>query len=90
MSTYSGILWIIFALATVLLLGVFRKNMEIMINFVLRGILGMLLLYFGNYFFSGWMPGLCMGYNLVTFCIAGFLGVPGIFMLYGMNLYMLL
>ena len=50
MSTYSGILWIAAALAAVLLLGIFRKHVEMIINFVLRGILGMMLIYFGNYF----------------------------------------
>lgn len=90
MNTYSGFFWITAALAAVLLLGVFRKHVELIINFVLRGILGMLLLYFGNYFLAGWMPGLHMGYNFLTFCVAGFLGTPGIFMLYGIGLYMAL
>ncbi len=90
MGSYSGILWIALALASVLMVGIFRKHVEIVINFVLRGILGMMLLYFGNYFLSGWIPELNMGYNLLTFCITGFLGVPGVFMLYGINLYMIL
>lgn len=90
MSTYSGILWIAAALAAVLLLGIFRKHVELIINFVLRGILGMMLIYFANYFLAGWLPELNMGYNLFTFCAAGFLGVPGIFMLYGIGLYMVL
>lgn len=88
MNTYSGILWIAIALAAVLMLGVFRKHVEAIINFVLRGVLGMMLIYFGNYFLGGWMPGLYMGYNLLTFCISGFLGVPGVFMLYGIGFYM--
>ena len=90
MSTHSGILWIAAALSAVLLLGIFRKHVEMIINFVLRGILGMMLIYFGNYFLAGWMPGLNMGYNLLTFCVSGFLGVPGIFMLYGIGFYMVL
>ena len=90
MSTYSGILWIAAALSAVLLLGIFRKHVEMIINFVLRGILGMVLIYFGNYFLAWWMPGLNMVYNLLTFCVSGFLGVPGIFMLYGIGFYMVL
>ena len=90
MSTYSGILWIAAALAAVLLLGIFRKHVELIINFVLRGILGMMLIYFANYFLEGWLPELNMGYNLLTFCVSGFLGVPGIFMLYGIGFYMVL
>lgn len=90
MDTYSGILWITGALATVLMMGVFRNHVEIIINFILRGVLGMMIIYFINYFLSEQIPGMEIGYNILTFCTTGLLGVPGILMLYGINLYMLL
>lgn len=90
MSTYSGILWIVGALAAVLAVGALRNHVELIINFVLRGILGMLMIYFVNLFFSARIPEIEMGYNLLTFCTTGVLGVPGILMLYGINFYMIL
>lgn len=89
MSGYSGALWIVGILAVVLVMGTLRNHIETIINFVLRGILGMMMIYFINYFFSSRMPGMEMGYNLVTFLISGILGFPGILLLYAINLYMI-
>lgn len=89
MSGYSGALWIVGILAVVLVMGTLRNHIETIINFVLRGILGMMMIYFINYFFSSRMPGMEMGYNLVTFLTSGILGFPGILLLYAINLYMI-
>lgn len=90
MDTYSSILWIVGALITVLLIGTFKTRAEMIVNFILRGVLGMMMIYFGNYFLAERMPGMEIGYNLLTFCASGVLGMPGILMLYGINFYMLL
>lgn len=90
MDTYSSVLWIVGALAAVLVIGIFKNRAERIINFVLRGVLGMMMIYFANYFLAEHLPGMEMGYNLLTFCTSGFLGVPGILLLYGINLYMIL
>lgn len=89
MGTYSGIVWIIGILAAVFCIAMLRKHVEIIINFVLRGILGLLLIYFGNYFLAQRIPELALGYNLPNFLASGFLGVPGVMMLYGVRFYML-
>lgn len=90
MDTYSGILWIVGALGAVLMIGSFKSRAEIIINFILRGVLGMMVIYFANYFLSERMPDMEIGYNFLSFCISGFLGIPGICLLYGINLYMIL
>lgn len=90
MDTYNGILWIAGALVAVLIIGIFKNRTEWIINFILRGVLGMMMIYFINYFLSERVTGMEMGYNLLTFCASGFLGVPGILLLYGINLYMIL
>lgn len=90
MDTYSGILWIVGALGAVLMIGSLKNRTEIIINFILRGVLGMLVIYFANYFLSQYTSDVEIGYNLLTFCTSGFLGIPGIFLLYGINLYMIL
>lgn len=89
MNGYSSVLWIVGILAVVLVMGTLRNHVETIINFVLRGILGMMMIYFINYFFSSRMPGMEMGYNLVTFLTSGILGFPGILLLYAINLYMI-
>lgn len=90
MDTYSGVLWIVGVLAAVLLIGALRNRTEMIVNFVLRGVLGMLLIYFVNFFLSGRVPGMEIGYNPVTFAASGALGFPGVLMLYGIHLYMML
>ena len=89
MDTYSGALWIIGILAAVFLIAALRKHVEMLINFVLRGVLGLFLIYFGNYFLCTQMPGIELGYNPATFLTSGMLGVPGVLMMYGIKFYML-
>lgn len=90
MDIYSGVLWIVGVLAVVLMIGAFKNRTEMVINFILRGVLGMLLIYFANYFLSGRIPGIEIGYNPVTFLTSGALGLPGVLMLYGIHFYMML
>lgn len=89
MDIYRGGLWIVGALLAVLMAGAFRSKIEILLNFLLRGVMGMLLIYFVNFFAAEQMPEIGVGYNLITFLVSGFLGVPGVLLLYGIELYML-
>lgn len=75
-------------LVIVLLIGLVKSRAEFIINFVLRGVTGMLIIYFVNFLLAEKIPSLCMGYNLVTFLASGVLGLPGVALLYGVNLYM--
>lgn len=89
MGTYSNIAWMLGVLGAVFCIATLRRHAEIMINFVLRGVLGLFLIYFGNYFFAEKIPELTLGYNLPNFLASGFLGFPGVMMLYGIRFYML-
>ncbi len=90
MSTYTGIILIAVILVVVLLIGTMKSRAEWIINFVLRGVLGMMSIYFVNFLLADAVPGIQIGYNAITFLTTGILGVPGIAMLYGINFYMLL
>lgn len=90
MDTYTGIFYIVGILAIVLFIGVFRNRAEWIINLILRGISGMLMIYFLNFLFEKQYPAMEMGYNLVTFLTSAILGFPGVAMLYGINFYMIL
>ena len=90
MDTYTGIFYIVAILAIVLFIGVFKNRAEWIINLILRGISGMLMIYFLNFLFEKQYPAMEMGYNLVTFLTSAILGFPGVEMLYGINFYMIL
>ncbi len=90
MDTYTGIFYIVGILAIVLFIGVFKNRAEWIINLILRGISGMLMIYFLNFLFEKEYPAVEMGYNLVTFLTSAILGFPGVAMLYGINFYMIL
>lgn len=90
MDTYTGIFFIAGILGAVLLIGALRSRAELILNFILRGISGMLMIYFLNFFLSRSMPDVGIGYNLATFLTSAILGFPGVAMLFGINFYMLL
>ena len=88
MSTYSGGLWILGALGAVLMVGSLRNKLEMFLNVILRGIVGLLMIYFINFLMGDNVPFIGLGYNLLTFFVCGFLGVPGVLLLYGIQMYM--
>lgn len=90
METHTGIFFIIGILAVVLLIGILRSRAELLINFFLRGISGMLVIYLLNFFLESHVPTMEVGYNIVTFLTSAFLGFPGVAALYGIIFYMLL
>lgn len=90
MDIYTGIFFIVGILAVVLLIGILRNRAEIILNFILRGISGMLIAYFFNFFLVQFMPEARIGYNLATFLTSAILGFPGVAMLFGINFYMIL
>ena len=90
MDTQTGIWFIVGILAVVLVIGAMKNKAELVINFALRGVLGMMSIYFLNLFLAELMPGMRLGYNPITFLTSRILGFPGVAMLYGINFYMLL
>lgn len=90
MNVYTSIILIVVILAAVLMIGAMKNRVEWMINFLLRGVLGMMSIYFMNLLLADVLPGMRVGYNPITFLTTGILGIPGIAVLYGINFYMLL
>lgn len=90
MDTYMGIFLIVGILVLVLLIGAMKSRAEWIINFVLRGVMGMMIVYFVNFLLADSVPDMRIGYNSITFLASGLLGIPGVAMLYGINFYMLL
>ncbi len=61
--------------------------MERIINFIMRCVLGTKAMYFINTILAGTQLSLNVGINAVTVLTSGFLGIPGLIMLYGIGLY---
>lgn len=87
MTVNQGMIIIVAAALVVLGIGALRKNKEILINFVLRVVVGILVIYFANEFFIMQELSIAVGINPVTILTAGILGFPGIALLYGIVIY---
>lgn len=59
-----------------------QKN-HFLVNFIVRAILGMGLIFFANQFFAQEEIAIKVGFNAISFLASGFLGLPGVAMLYG-------
>ena len=54
-----------------------------LVNFIIRAILGLGLIFFTNQFLEYKEISMEVGINVVSFLTSGFLGVPGVALLYG-------
>lgn len=59
-----------------------QKN-QFLVNFIVRAIFGMGLIFFANYFLAQEEIAIKVGINAISFLASGFLGLPGVAMLYG-------
>lgn len=57
------------------------------INFIIRAVLGMGLIFFVNQFLEVKGISMCVGLNGISFLTSGILGIPGVAMLYGILAY---
>lgn len=69
-----------------------RKGMKewgvrIAVNFLVRAIVGMAIIFFVNEYLDGKGIQACVGMNPVTFLTSGTLGIPGVALLYGITFY---
>lgn len=76
---------IVVMLFVVIFMGAVRRKTEWIINFVLRMVLGIIAIYFGNLAFSYYGLDLFVAINPISILISGFLGIPGVAVLYGIN-----
>ena len=64
-----------------------KKLGNMVVNFVIRAILGMGLIYFINQYLLPGDNALNVGLNAVSFLTTGSLGIPGVCLLYGILFY---
>lgn len=70
----------------VLLIGVLKKRAVIVLNFIVRAVVGMICIYFINHFLASQGISVAVGMNLISVLTSGTLGVGGVALLYGIVL----
>lgn len=60
-----------------------KQKSKFLVNFMVRAIWGMGVIFFVNYFLEQQEIAISVGLNVISFLAAGFLGLPGVAMLYG-------
>lgn len=64
-----------------------NKLASTVVNFIVRAVIGMGLIYLINQYLLHGNNTLSVGLNLVSFLTTGSLGIPGVCLLYGILLY---
>ena len=64
-----------------------NKLANVAVNFVIRAIVGMGLIFFINQYLLPGDKTLSVGLNVVSFLTTGSLGIPGVCLLYGILFY---
>ena len=84
----SRIFIIIIIISVVLfIISLIKKKFDLIVNFGLRVLVGLLTIYILNTLLAGFHVGLAVGMNIFTTFITGILGLPGVIMLYGLAFY---
>lgn len=90
MSWYMGAAFVVGACLLVLFIGFFKNRAELAVNFLLRTVLGAIAIYSVNLFLKNLGISGGVGLNVFTLLTSGFLGFPGVFLLYGIRFFLLL
>jgi inhibitor of the pro-sigma K processing machinery len=84
----STSVWILIGVCIlILLIGALKAKMESIINFVLRTASGALAIYLINFFLQRQEIDASVGMGVTSLLTSGFLGFPGLILLYGINFY---
>ena len=67
-----------------------EQKSSFIINFIVRAVLGMGLIFFMNQYLDYKGISLSVGLNAISFLTSGILGMPGVAMLYGILAYRIL
>ncbi|MEG1846844.1 MAG: pro-sigmaK processing inhibitor BofA family protein [Lachnospiraceae bacterium] len=87
MNYKTEFFFIIAVCAIVLLIGAFRRKSEVLINFILRTVFGMIGIYFINQILLYQHIEVSIGLNPLTALTSGILGLPGVAALFGIGFY---
>lgn len=86
MNYGSGAVLIVFMCVTVLCIVALRKKAEFVLNFLLRGVVGIVTIFLMNELLAAQNLSVMVGINPWTALTSGILGLPGVALLYGIQL----
>ena len=64
-----------------------EQRPSLILNFLIRALLGLAIIFFINEFLSSKGVDICVGINGISFLTSGVLGIPGVALLYGIMVY---
>ncbi|MCI6092520.1 pro-sigmaK processing inhibitor BofA family protein [bacterium] len=67
-----------------------KRKSSILIRFILRAILGLVVIFGVNQFLDYRNIPVSVGINLISFLTSGTLGIPGVCLLYGIMFYQIM
>lgn len=90
MENIGGMAAIMGVCVIVLLIGAVGRKVEWLVNFILRAVMGTVGIYFLNYLLAAQNISMAVGINPLTVLTSGFLGFPGLIVLYGIHFFKIL
>lgn len=87
MNNSTGMIAILGVCIIVLMIGFMGKKVEWLVNFILRSVMGTILIYVINLVLAAQQIGITVGINVLTILTSGLLGFPGVFALYGIQFF---
>lgn len=67
-----------------------KEHSGFIVNFIIRAVIGIGLIFFINEYLSYRQIEIAVGINPVSVLLSGFLGAPGVALLYGILVYQIL
>lgn len=90
MSNTGGAAVILAVCLIVLAIGAMGRKVEWLVNFVLRAVMGTVGIYALNYLLAARQLQVAVGINPFTVLTSGFLGFPGVAVLYAIHFFKIL
>lgn len=78
---------IIIISAILLIISIVKQRFDLLVNFALRIVAGLLAIYISNTLLQGFGLDLTVGLNALTALVVGVLGLPGFTLLYGLAFF---
>lgn len=85
-----GVIAVVAICALVLMIGVLKQKSKALLQFLVKGVLGLIGIYFGNEFLEMQVLSASVGINPISFLTTGALGISGFALLYGVMFYKML
>ena len=90
MENMGGMAAILLVCLVVLAIGAMGKKVEWLVNFILRAVMGTIGIYGLNFLLASQQFPVAVGINPLTVLTSGFLGFPGVSVLYGIHFFKIL